>query len=84
MTTDFLGLLVAVVGIYICLPLAYKAYKTQETAEFSFSMLFLFAMPVVLWIVYGVILGAMHLVAVNTVTLFLTFYILRVKLKYGS
>ena len=84
MTTDFLGLLVAVIGIYICLPLAYKAYKTRETTEFSFAMLFLFAMPVVLWLVYGVLLGALHLVAANSVTLLLTFYILRMKIKYES
>jgi MtN3 and saliva related transmembrane protein len=84
MTTDFLGLLVAVIGIYNCLSLAYKAYKTRETADFSFAMLFLFAMPVVLWLVYGVLLGAVHLVIVNTVTLLLTFYILRTKIKYET
>lgn len=84
MTTDFLGLLVAVIGIYICLPPAYKAYKTRETAEFSFAMLFLFALPIVLWLVYGVLLGAIHLVIVNAITLLLTFYILRMKIKYES
>ena len=62
-------------------PQVAKTWATQSARDFSLEMLVLFVAGVGLWLVYGVMIGAVPVILPNVVTLVLAAYILRVKLR---
>ena len=60
-----------------------KAWKTKSTKDISLRMFVLFTIGVLCWLIYGLILDSIPMIAANIVTLILAIGILGCKLKYG-
>ena len=65
------------------IPQAIKVYKTKNTRDISLGMLALMTFGVFAWLVYGIMISAMPIIAANLITLLLSLYILIMKIKLG-
>ena len=77
-----LGLVAGTLTTLSFLPQLVKAWKTRSTHDISFGMLALFSVGLVLWIVYGVIVTDLPVIAANSLTLLFVGLILALKLRY--
>lgn len=62
-------------------PQAIKVYKTKSTRDISLGMFLLMSTGVAFWLIYGLMINSYPIVLANAVTLFLSFYILIMKIK---
>ena len=63
-------------------PQVLRVWKTRSARDLSFTMFLLFAIGVLLWLIYGIILGEWPVILANSVTLVFTIIILIFKIKY--
>jgi MtN3 and saliva related transmembrane protein len=77
-----LGLVAGTLTTLSFLPQLLKAWKSRSTHDISFGMLALFSAGLVLWIVYGVIVTDVPVIAANSLTLLFVGLILALKLRY--
>ena len=77
-----LGLVAGTLTTLSFLPQLVKAWKTRSTHDISFGMLALFSAGLVLWIIYGVIVTDVPVIAANSLTLLFVGLILALKLRY--
>lgn len=85
MSTGFLaeliGTLAGTLTTLAFLPQVIKTWRTRSTADISLSMFVLFCGGVALWLVYGLMIGALPVIIANAVTLVLAGTVLVLKLK---
>ncbi|HET7681061.1 MAG TPA: SemiSWEET transporter [Xanthobacteraceae bacterium] len=68
----------------ICwLPQAFKVLRTQDTAAISLLTYSVFAVGLVLWLCYGILLGSWPIIGSNVVTLVPVIAIILLKLRHG-
>ncbi|MEA5553222.1 SemiSWEET transporter [Anabaena cylindrica UHCC 0172] len=77
-----LGLAAGSLTTIAFLPQMLKIWKTKSAKDVSFVMLITFMIGLFLWLIYGIILGAVPIIMANGVTLFFNFIILWLKIKY--
>ncbi|WP_280769606.1 SemiSWEET transporter [Salipaludibacillus daqingensis] len=77
-----IGLLAAVLTTVSFLPQAIKTIKEKNTESISLGMYTLFTTGVFLWLVYGIMIKDIPIIAANLVTFALASFILGMKLKY--
>ena len=65
------------------LPQVIKAHTSKHTKDLSLAMFSISAAGVFLWIIYGIALHSVPVIAANAVTLLLVLYIIFLKVKYG-
>jgi MtN3 and saliva related transmembrane protein len=65
------------------LPQVIKTWATRSTKDVSLVMFLIFSTGTLLWLIYGLLLGDIPLIAANAVTLALALIILGFKLRYG-
>ena len=80
--TTALGLFAGTLTTISFVPQLIKAWKSRSTHDISFGMLALFSAGLVLWIVYGIIVTDVPVIAANSVTLVLVGLIIALKLRY--
>ena len=78
-----LGLLAAALTTVSFLPQVIKTIRTRQAKDLSMHMYAVFVFGVVLWAIYGFILGNIPLIAANLVTAVLAGIILFLKIRYG-
>lgn len=78
--TELIGSVAAILTTLAFVPQVVKTVKTRQTRDISTAMWSLMVTGVTLWLVYGVQLGSMPLIAANASTLVLAGIILAVKL----
>ena len=76
------GYLAAAASTIAFLPQAFHTIKTKDTKGISLGMYLVFTFGVVMWLLYGIFLKDIPIIAANTITLVLTAIILVYKLKY--
>jgi MtN3 and saliva related transmembrane protein len=76
------GYLAAAATTIAFLPQAFHTIKTKDTKGISLGMYLVFTFGVVMWLLYGIFLKDVPIIAANTITLVLTAIILVYKLKY--
>ncbi|OIO20143.1 MAG: hypothetical protein CO029_03930 [Candidatus Magasanikbacteria bacterium CG_4_9_14_0_2_um_filter_41_10] len=79
-----IGLLAATGTTISFLPQAIKTIKTKETKDLSVGMYVVLTTGVFLWLVYGIILNDIPLIAANAVTFIFTSTILILIIKYKN
>lgn len=87
MKIDFITLLGLIAGILTTLaylPQAIKTWQSKSADDISWSMLIILSVGIVLWLVYGVSIRNIPLIAANVVTFFLTSIILVLKIRYKN
>ncbi|WP_119462150.1 SemiSWEET transporter [Rhodospirillaceae bacterium SYSU D60014] len=80
---EFIGLFAGALTTLSFLPQALKVYRTRSARDLSLAMFLLFWLGIVLWIVYGVLLGSLAIILANIATLLLASAILWFKLRFG-
>jgi MtN3 and saliva related transmembrane protein len=60
-----------------------KAHRTKKTEDLSLGMLAIFSVGLLLWTVYGVLIGSLPVISANVATLALVMYILFLKVRHG-
>jgi MtN3 and saliva related transmembrane protein len=64
------------------IPQAWLSWKTRHTAGLSLGMYAIFSAGVVLWLTYGLLIGAWPVIVSNLITLGLALFILSLRLRH--
>jgi MtN3 and saliva related transmembrane protein len=78
---DFMGYLAAIGTTGAFIPQTMKVFKTKKTEDLSQGTYLLLCAGILLWIVYGVLVNAFPIIIANSVTFFMTCYILVMIIK---
>lgn len=81
--TDALGYLAAVLTTSAFVPQAWLTFRTRDVSGISLAMYSAFTLGIVLWLVYGWMLGAWPVIIANAITLALAAGILTMKIVLG-
>ena len=65
-------------------PQVVRTWKTKSVEDISLGMYCLFCIGVILWTVYGLLIGSLSVILANVVTLVLAGVVLVMKLRYGK
>jgi MtN3 and saliva related transmembrane protein len=82
-SVDLLGIVAGALTTAAFVPQAWRIWKTRSARDLSLPMYAIFTTGVALWLVYGIQIGSLPVVASNAVTLLLAAAVLAMKLKYG-
>ena len=77
-----IGLLAGVLTTVSFLPQLVKAWRTRSTGDISLAMYVVFTVGVSLWLIYGVYLNSLPVIAANAITLVIALFILALKIRY--
>lgn len=80
---EALGFCAATLTTLCWLPQAWHTIRTRDTSGISLWTQALFATGIVLWLIYGMLIGSWPLIGANIVTLALVLVILTMKVRYG-
>ncbi len=80
---DTLGYLAAALTTGSFLPQAWLTFRTRDVSGISLSMYSAFTLGIVLWLAYGLMLGAWPVIIANGITLGLAAAILTMKILLG-
>jgi MtN3 and saliva related transmembrane protein len=79
---NMIGTIAAVLTTVSFVPQAFKILKTKQTHDISLSMYVLFAVGVLMWLIYGAQINSLPIIFANAITLCLIIPILIMKLIY--
>jgi MtN3 and saliva related transmembrane protein len=77
-----LGLAAATLTTIAFFPQMIQTWRRKSAKDVSYIMLITFMSGLFLWLIYGIILGALPIILANGITLILNFIILWLKIKY--
>ena len=77
------GMIAAVLTTAAFLPQVLRTWRTRSTSDISLGMFITYVTGILLWLVYGLMLGDIPLIASNAVTFVLSGAILLLKLRHG-
>ena len=80
---DVIGGGAAVLTTIAFLPQVIKSWRSGSTRDVSLGMFLILNTGIVLWLIYGLLLGSLPLILANTMTIFLTGTIMVLKLRAG-
>ena len=80
---DWVGYAAATLTTLSFVPQAWHTFQTRDVRGISLGMYSAFTLGVLLWLVYGVLLGAWPVIVANAITLALAACILVMKLVLG-
>jgi MtN3 and saliva related transmembrane protein len=78
---EWLGFAAATLTTTAFVPQAWMTFRTRDVSGVSLGMYSAFTLGIVLWLVYGIRLGAWPLIVANTVTLVLAGAVLVMKIR---
>ncbi len=81
-TGNLLGAIAGTLTTIAFVPQVVKTWRTRSTHDISLGMFALFSTGLVLWLIYGALIGSLPIVITNLVTLVLALTILFFKLRY--
>jgi len=81
---EAIGGIAASITTLCWVPQALHIIKTRETAGVSFQAYAAFSAGIAMWLVYGLLIGSIPVIAANSVTLILVLFILGLKLRYSN
>lgn len=80
---DALGFAAGLLTTLAFLPQAILTWRTRKAIGVSLGMYLIFVAGIVLWLIYGIALGAWPVIIANAVTLVLAAFILVMKIRFG-
>ena len=78
-----IGLAGAAFTTFSFLPQTIKAIRTKHTKDLSMPMLLMLIAGITLWVIYGLLIKDIPLIAANTISLVLMITMFFLKRKYG-
>jgi MtN3 and saliva related transmembrane protein len=82
--TSLLGFIAGTLTTVSFVPQVLRAWQTKRCHDLSWGMLFTFSTGVGLWLLYGLRIWAMPIIAANAVTLALLVIIIILKMRYAG
>jgi len=79
---ELIGTGAAICTTFSFLPQAIKVIKTKNTKDLSLLMYWVFEIGVILWMIYGFLIGSYPVAIANVVTLIFATIILVFKIRY--
>jgi MtN3 and saliva related transmembrane protein len=79
--TNLLGAVAGTLTTIAFVPQVFKTWRTRRADDVSLGMLLMFTIGVTLWMIYGLILGAIPIIAANGVTIVLAISMIVLKLR---
>ena len=79
---DMIGIAAGTLTTMSFLPQLVTVYRTRSAEDLSYTYLSMFALGVILWLFYGIILHAFPIILANAVTLTLVVSIMALKVYY--
>ncbi len=80
---DLIGSIAAFLTTVAFVPQVVRIWRSRSAADISLPMYVVFTLGVILWLVYGILLGAMPIIIANCVTLLLSVSVVAMKLRWG-
>ena len=80
---ELIGMIAGLLTTVAFLPQAFKIWRSRSARDVSLAMFVCFCVGIVLWVVYGVMLGSLPVILANVVTLCIAATILVFKIRYG-
>lgn len=80
--TDWVGMAAGALTTVSLVPQVLKTWRSRSAKDISLGMFSLFSLGVILWLVYGAMIGSLPVIVANAVTLVLSLLILAMKLLY--
>jgi Uncharacterized conserved protein len=81
-TITLVGFIAGTLTTAAYIPQVLRSWRLKETKDISLSMLVLYAAGVSLWLVYGIWVNALPVIAANGISLVLILVLLGIKLRY--
>ena len=81
--TDAVGFLAGVLTTIAFVPQALKMYASKSGTDVSARMLLIFSAGLILWLIYGIMIGSLPVILANIVTLILSATIIALKIRYS-
>lgn len=78
---DWIGTIAGTFTTIAFVPQVVKAWVSRSTRDISLWTFLLFSSGVLLWLIYGILLGAMPVIVANGITLLLSMSILLLKIR---
>ncbi|HEY5125592.1 MAG TPA: SemiSWEET transporter [Ignavibacteria bacterium] len=78
-----IGLIAASLTTFAFLPQSIKAIKTKHTKDLSIHTLLMLVSGIGLWLIYGILISNIPLIASNGISFVLMATMLYLKIKYG-
>jgi len=79
---NILGLAAGTLTTVAFLPQLIKVWKTRSTQDISLIMYIVICIGILLWLIFGLCIGSMPIIAANAVTLLIATTILVMKIRY--
>lgn len=80
---SLIGYVAATLTTVAFLPQLIKTWQHRSAKDISYAMLLIFSTGVLCWLIYGILINSLPIIAANSVTLVLNLLILSLKIKYG-
>ncbi|GIV37563.1 MAG: sugar transporter SemiSWEET [Cyclobacteriaceae bacterium] len=80
---QIIGLLAGFCTTLAFVPQVIKTWRSRSARDLSLGMFLIFTSGVILWLVYGLLVGDIPVIAANVVTLLLAGWLLVMKLRWG-
>ena len=82
-TTELFGYLAAALTTISFVPLVIQVWRSKHTKDISLGMYSIFTVGILVWLIYGILLGSTPIIVANCITIVLAGSVLTMKLKYG-
>ncbi len=83
LSVHWIGAAGAVLTTICWLPQAARVVRTRDTRSISLSTNLLFAIGVLLWLIYGIALGNWPLIVGEAISMMFTLVIITMKMRHG-
>ena len=80
---ELIGIIAGLLTTVAFLPQSVKIWRSKSAKDVSLAMFVCFCAGIVLWVIYGFMLGALPVILANVVTLCIAATILVFKIRYG-
>ena len=80
--TLVLGLIAATLTTFAYLPQSIKAIRSKHTKDISLPMVLMLEFGLITWLIYGILISSIPIIAANTVSIGFMSIILILKIKY--
>jgi MtN3 and saliva related transmembrane protein len=80
---EYLGIFAGLLTTFAIVPQIIRIYKLKSAREISFLFTSFLLSGIIIWLVYGIVLGLVPLIIWNTIGIILNGWLLFAKFRYG-
>jgi MtN3 and saliva related transmembrane protein len=81
--SEYLGIVAGIFTTFAVVPQIIRVYKLKSAREISFIFTTSMLLGIIIWLIYGIVLGLMPIIIWNSIGIVLNSWLLFVKAKYG-